>query len=66
MKIALINFEKDGGYLPLSTAYLASYLMKKGFNNIKIIDRFNITNFWGHTIPVLTNATNALIITESK
>jgi anaerobic magnesium-protoporphyrin IX monomethyl ester cyclase len=44
MKIALINFEEEGGYLPLATAYIAGYLREKGFENIKIIDRVNILN----------------------
>ena len=42
MKIALINFEKDGGYLPLATIYISGYLRARGFKDILIIDRFDI------------------------
>mgnify|MGYP001578123137 CR=1 FL=1 len=38
MKIALINFEEEAGYLPMAAPYLAGYLREKGYKDIKIID----------------------------
>lgn len=39
MKIVLINSDNEGGYLPVATAYIASYLRKYNFKDIIIIDQ---------------------------
>lgn len=42
MKIALINFEEESGYLPMATPYIAAYLRKKGYREIVIIDGMDV------------------------